>query len=66
MPSGQIGLDKKRFQSSCKGVALQRVKEDMQTADALNLDSTPSWLLCTPEGYIWHLSSLSQVKDMVK
>ena len=64
--SRQIGLDKNRFKLSIQGNALRRVKADMKIAEDLHLDSTPSWLLCTPEGKIWHLKSLAQVQELIK
>lgn len=62
----QVGLDERRFRTSCLGSARKRVEEDMQLADAIHLDSTPSWLLCTPDGKVWQLASLSQVSEIAR
>ncbi len=62
----QVGFDESRLQKSDLDAARKRVQDDQQTADALQLDETPSWLLCTPDGKTWRLSNLSQVLDIVK
>jgi protein-disulfide isomerase len=62
----QVGLDERRFHASCSGSARKRVQEDLQLADSLHLDGTPSWLLCTPEGKVWQLASLSQVRELAR
>jgi len=62
----RVGLNERRFHASCLGSARKRVQEDLQLAESLHLDSTPSWLLCTPEGKVWQLASLSQVGEIAR
>lgn len=58
-------LDMKRFQKSQQTTALKAVRKDKQEAEALNLKSTPSFVLCCPDGKVVALGTLSQIEDYI-
>ena len=46
--------------------AKRRVQEDMKIADLIDLNGTPTFLLCCPDGRVLKLSSLSQAEYFLK
>lgn len=62
----KVGLNEKHFLSAWQGNAKERVAFDRRAAEAMGIDSTPSFLLCTPQGQVWYLSDLNQVHDLVR
>ncbi len=62
----KIGLNEARFQTAWVGNAKERVQADQETAEAIGLNSTPSFLLCTSKGQVWRLNRLEQIHELVK
>ena len=62
----QNHLDMKRFQKDCAAVALRRVEDDLRDAKTLKVNATPTFLLCTPDGKVFRLSTLAQLNGLVK
>jgi protein-disulfide isomerase len=62
----KIGLNEKRFLSAWKGSAKKRASLDERVAEAIGLQGTPSFLLCTPKGEVWLLSNFEQINDLMK
>lgn len=61
----RIGLDNARFQRSWGGSGKAAAVSDSHLAEALGLKATPSFLLCTPKGQVWHLQRLDQVAPLM-
>jgi protein-disulfide isomerase len=60
------GLDNNRFHTAWKGAASARVDADLRLGEALGVNSTPSFVLCTPRGEVWLLERLEQIHGIVK
>lgn len=60
------GLNQQRFRSAWKHSATLRVAADRRLGEALGIDSTPSFVFCTPRGQTWRLKRLEQVHDLIK
>lgn len=53
------GLD--RFDIPLYKQADQRVQDDIEIANHIGINGTPTFLLCLPDGHVFRLRSLEQV-----
>lgn len=60
-----VGVDVAGFNRSWRGAAKTRVATDKKSASKLGIESTPTFLLCTPKGEVWRLSNLKQAQRLV-
>lgn len=59
-------LDRARFYHDCATTAKAQLAADMEQADMLDLQGTPSFLLCCPDGHVWLLSSIDQLSAYIR
>lgn len=61
----QLHLDTAHLSEQQNRDAEKRVQADMKLAETVGLDSTPTFLLCGPDGRVLKLGSLSQVESLL-
>lgn len=61
----QMHLDRVRFSQACRTTAQAAVTRDAQFADHLHLSSTPTFLLCDPQGHVIRLGQAAQVEQFL-
>jgi protein-disulfide isomerase len=54
------------FDPRHKKQAEENIEQDVDEGDALNIESTPSFFLCGPDGRVVRLGALSQVNDLIR
>ncbi|HLK61458.1 MAG TPA: thioredoxin domain-containing protein [Chthonomonadaceae bacterium] len=59
----RLHLDRSRYDQACQTSAKKRVEDDMKLADRFNLSSTPTFVLCCPDGRTIRLGLLTQIAD---
>lgn len=59
-------LDSKSFDQQLHTTALAAVSQDVDFAASVGIDSTPSFLLCCPDGRVLHLRRLDQISRYLK
>lgn len=59
------GIEAARHSRACTSSAQKAVKEDIALAVELGLNSTPSFVLCCPDGRVIQLGALTQLRDFV-
>lgn len=60
------GVDMARAQQAERATAKEVIADDLKQAKTLGLDSTPSFLLCRPDGKVLVLPMLSSLDSMVE
>jgi protein-disulfide isomerase len=60
-----LSLNASRFEKKWKKEGMERVIKDQKLAEALGIDGTPSFLICTPQGKVWRLGNIDQIHDII-
>ncbi len=63
--SAQMGLDEKRLHADVKA-ATDAVNDDLKLGRSIGINSTPSFVLCRPDGKSYLLGALDHATDFLK
>lgn len=58
-------IDARRLAPTTISNAQKTVEADLSFADSVGLESTPSFLICCPDGRVWKLNSIYQINDFL-